>query len=141
MRRITTRTARLLVMALVVGGTVNAQSPLQQRISVTYQGATAPSVFHARAEVLGFRLQLDGRVTGAVVLDVRRVSVETVLRAVCESIGCRWRVEKDTLVVDPDAGAVKGVLIRTSRSRSGILPSSATCATVQYRIERTAPPP
>ena len=55
--------------------------------------------------MLGFRLQLDSRVTGAVTLDVRRVSVETVLRAVCESIGCRGRIEKDTLFVDPDAGA------------------------------------
>ncbi len=99
------RTAWLLVMALFAGGTVHAQSPLRQRISVTYQGATAPSVFHALAEVLGVRLQLDVRVTGAVTLDVRRVSVETVLRAVCESIGCRWRLETDTLFVDPDTSA------------------------------------
>lgn len=106
MRRIMMRASCLLVIPLLCGGIVQAQSPLQQRISVTYQGASADSVFQALAEVLSFRLQLDGKVSGTVTLDVRNVSVETVLRAVCESIGCRWRIDKGTLIVDRDASAV-----------------------------------
>ena len=95
-----------LVIALLCGGIVQAQGPLQQRMSVTYQGAAASSVFQAVANVLGVRLQLDAAVSGTVTLDVRNVSIETVLRAVCESIGCRWRIDKGTLVVDRDPAAV-----------------------------------
>jgi TonB family protein len=105
MNRISTRMATLLLTVILCGGTLQAQQPLQQRISVTYQGATSLSVFQAIADVLHVRLQLDGKVDGAVTLDVRNVSVETVLRAVCESIGCRWRVESGALVVERDANA------------------------------------
>ena len=105
MNRISTRVASLLLTVILCGGTLQAQQPLQQRISVTYQGATALSVFQAIADVLHARLQLDGKVNGAVTLDVRNVSVETVLRAVCESIGCRWRVESGALVVERDENA------------------------------------
>jgi TonB family protein len=100
------RAARLLVIALLCGDIVQAQGPLQQRLSVTYQGAAASSVLQAVANVLGVRLELDAAVTGTVTLDVRNVSIETVLRAVCESIGCRWRIDKGTLVVDRDPAAV-----------------------------------
>ena len=105
MSRIQIRVAILLLSVLLCGGALAAQQPLQQRISVTYQGAAPSSVFQALADVLRVRLQLDGKVNGTVTLDVRNVSVETVLRAVCESIGCRWRVESGTLVVDRDASA------------------------------------
>jgi TonB family protein len=52
-------------------------------------------------------LRLDPNVTGTVTLDVRNVTAGTVLRVICESIGCRWRVEAGTLHVerDPTAGA------------------------------------
>lgn len=105
MNRIPTRMAILLLTVIVCGGPLLAQQPLQQRISVTYQGATAVSVFEAIAGVLRVRLQLDGKVNGAVTLDVRNVSVETILRAVCESIGCRWRLESGALVVERDENA------------------------------------
>lgn len=106
MNRIVMRAVVLLAIAVPCTGRLQAQSPLQQRISVTYQGATPASVFQAIADVLGHRLQLDGKVSGSVTLDVRNVSAETALRAVCESIGCRWRVENGVLVVDRDPNAV-----------------------------------
>ena len=106
MTRIMMRAARLLVIALLCGGIVQAQAPLQQRMSVTYQGAAASSVLQVVANVLGVRLELDAAISGTVTLDVRNVSIETVLRAVCESIGCRWRMDKGTLVVDRDPAAV-----------------------------------
>jgi TonB family protein len=96
----------LIVVALLWTGSLQAQNPLQRRISVTYQGATPASVFQAIADVLGHRLQLDGKVSGSVTLDVRNVSVETALRAVCESIGCRWRIDNGALVVARDATAI-----------------------------------
>ena len=106
MTRIVMRAISLLVAALLLTGGVQAQSPLQRRISVTYQGEAPASVFKAFADVLGYRLRLDGTVGGTVTLDVRNVSVETALRAVCESIGCRWRIDSGMLVVDRDADAV-----------------------------------
>jgi TonB family protein len=110
MRSITTRASSLIIVALFScwGSTALAQNPLQSRMSLTYQGTPAGPVLQALADVLGFRLQLDDKVTGAVTLDVRNVTAETVLRAICESIGCRWRVEKGTLYVDHDAAAAGG---------------------------------
>jgi len=110
MRPIMTRASSLVVVTLLScwGSAALAQSPLQLRMSLTYRGTPAGQVFHALADVLGYRLQLDSKVTGAVTLDVRNVTTETVLRAICESIGCRWRVDAGTLVVDHDAAAAAG---------------------------------
>jgi TonB family protein len=108
MKPVMTRTSFLLVFTLLsCGSPAQAQSPLQSRVSLSYQGAPAGPVFQALAEDLGYRLRLDPKVAGAVTLDVRNVTAETVLRAICESIGCRWRVEASTLHVehDPTAGA------------------------------------
>ncbi len=109
MRPIMMRVGSLVVVTLVScwGSAALAQSPLQLRMSLTYQGAQASPVFQALADVLGYRLRLDSKVTGTVTLDVRNVTAETVLRAICESIGCRWRVDKATLYVEYDeAGAI-----------------------------------
>ena len=111
MRPIMMRAASLLIVALFScwGSAALAQSPLQLRMSLTYQGTPAGSVLQALADVLGYRLQIDSKVTGTVTLDVRNVTAETVLRVICESIGCRWRVDTGTLFIDYDAGAAAGV--------------------------------
>jgi TonB family protein len=103
------RTSWLLVFVLLYcGGSAQAQESLKRRMSVSYQGAAIASVFTALANVLGCRLQLDQRLSGTVTLEVRNVTAETVLRAVCESAGCRWRLDRDRLVVEIDpAGKVK----------------------------------
>lgn len=95
----------LVLILLCCRGTAQAQDQLKLRMSLSYQGAAASQVFEALASVLGYHLQLDKRVTGAVTLDVRNVTAETVLRAVCESVGCRWRIDRDQLVVDHDSDA------------------------------------
>ena len=106
MTTLSKRTSYLLVLILLCCcGTARAQDQLKLRMSLSYQGAAAPQVFEALSSVLGYRLQLDKRVSGAVTLDVRNVTAETVLRAVCESVGCRWRIDKDQLVVDHDPEA------------------------------------
>lgn len=93
----------LVVAALLCcGGIAQAQEQLKLRMSLSYQSAAVAAVFEALSTVLGFRLQLDKRVSGTVTLDVRNVTAETVLRAVCESVGCRWRIDKGQLVVDYD---------------------------------------
>jgi TonB family protein len=95
-----------LVISLEWGpAAAQAQQPLALRMSLTYQGAAVASVFEALASVLGCRLQMDPRVAGSVTLEVRNVTAETVIRAVCESVGCRWRLDKGVLVVDFDAAA------------------------------------
>ncbi len=106
MTSLSTRTKWLIVFVLICcSGTAQAQDELKLRMSLSYQGATAASVFEALSSVLGYRLRLDSRVTGSVTLDVRNITAETVLRAVCESVGCRWRIDKRELVIDYDADA------------------------------------
>jgi TonB family protein len=96
---------RTIVALLCCGASGQAQDPLKLRMSVSYQGAAVAQVFEALASVLGYRLQMDQRVTGSVTLEVRNVTAETALRAVCESVGCRWRIERAVLMVDSDPEA------------------------------------
>jgi TonB family protein len=108
MTHYSTRTGWLLAFALLccaVGATAQTADPLKGRMSVSYQGAPIGSVFKALANVLACNLQLDPKVSGTVTLEVRNVTTETVLRAVCESAGCRWRLDRGQLVVEVDPGA------------------------------------
>jgi TonB family protein len=95
----------LLVLCSCATASAQAQGPLKARMSVSYQGVAIASVFKALASALGCGLQLDPRVSGTVTLEVRHVSAETVLRAVCEGAGCRWRLDRGQLVVDLDPAA------------------------------------
>ena len=85
--------------------TAHAQEALKGRLSVSYHGDPVGTVLQALATVIGARLQLDPKVTGGVTLELRNVSAETVLRAVCEGMGCRWRLDQGSLVVEPDPTA------------------------------------
>ena len=55
--------------------------------------------------VIHARLQLDPKLTGSVTMELRNVTAETALRAVCESVGCRWRLDQGRLIVEPDRAA------------------------------------
>lgn len=95
----------LAVLLIGWSGPVVAQEVLKARLSLSYQSAPVATVLHALANVIGARLQLDPRVVGSVTLELRGVSAETVLRAVCEGTGCRWRLEQARLIVEPDPAA------------------------------------
>ena len=95
----------LVCVLLACCATARAQEPLKERMSVSYQGVAVASVFKALANVLSCELQLDPRLAGTVTLEVRNVTAETVLRAVCESVGCRWRLGGGQLVVEVDPAA------------------------------------
>lgn len=92
---------------LLVGwsATANGQDAMKTRLSVSYQGVPVATVLQALAAVIGARLQIDPRLAGSVTLEVRNVTAETALRAVCESVGCRWRLDQGRLIVDPDPAA------------------------------------
>ena len=61
-----------LSVVLVFGlhGPAQAQNSLQSRMSLSYQGTPVEPVLKALAEVLGYRLQLDSKVTGTVTVSV-----------------------------------------------------------------------
>jgi TonB family protein len=99
-----TAVASCVLTLLFLGccATAQGQEALKRRLSVSYQGAPVTSVLQALATVIGARLQLDPRLSASVTVELRNVSAETILRAVCESVGCRWRLDQGRLIVEPD---------------------------------------
>jgi hypothetical protein len=93
-------------------------SVLEERIDLDLVDAAAADILTMFAQMLGAELELDPAVTGTVTITLHNVTARTALTAVCEGLGCRWRVEtgeETRLVVeveDPE------VALRKSREAS-----------------------
>ena len=59
-----------------------------------------PQVLRKLAQSLGCGLSLDPQVRAPVTLRVSNVTAETALNAVCDSVGCRWRIDGAQLRVE-----------------------------------------
>jgi TonB family protein len=111
MKSMTTCTGVLLLAALLAGSPARAQeshpSPLESRVSLAYENVQPKPVFEAMAQALGCQLKFDDRITRLVTVEVQRVRAETAIKAICESIGCTWRLSAGVLIVDsaPGVGA------------------------------------
>lgn len=95
-----TRFTPALVWLALLAAPVAAQpdegtARLDERIDLALRDAAATEVVTAFGQILGVELDIDSALTGSVTLEVHRVRAETALNAVCESIGCRWRLEGD----------------------------------------------
>jgi hypothetical protein len=109
----------LLVVATAVPAfAATSVSALQERIDLDLKDASAADTLKMLARVIEAQLELDPAVTGEVTITLYNVSARTALTAVCEGLGCRWRVEtgeETRLVVeveDPE------VALRKSREAS-----------------------
>ena len=100
------------------------QPPLERRLSIDVNGVAPRQVLESIARAADCTLALDPNVTRRVTMRVSRITVRTALDAVCESIGCAWKVEKGSLRVDAQAG--RGVDERLDR--------------LKQRVERRLPP-
>jgi hypothetical protein len=66
---------------------------------LVFREVPVTQVFPAFAKSLGYELSLDPALRALVTIEVRNVTAATALNAICESIGCRWRLEGTRLVV------------------------------------------
>jgi hypothetical protein len=97
----------------------NMQGFLDTRVSIAFNSVSPGTVFRTVATgMAGTEARVDPQLQRPFSITLEDVTVRTVLDASCDSIGCRWHVDGNTLVVEalpPDP----------SRRRTWIRPSGA----------------
>jgi hypothetical protein len=100
-----TRTGMLLlVLALApLAAARSAEIHLEQRIDLNVTDADAGKLFQTLGQLTGARIDLEPQFQAARSISIRldNVTVATALNAVCESIGCRWRLKDGAIVIGP----------------------------------------
>ncbi len=86
--------------SLLTPGTRCQPPALTRRVFVDVNADFPPQVFRKLAQSLGCGLSLDPEVRAPVTLRVFNVTAETALNAVCDSVGCRWRIDGAQLRVE-----------------------------------------
>lgn len=101
-----TRIPTLVVAALLVTGLAGADpDALDKRVSLDLQDATVEEAFRSLAHVAGVQISLEGVSGEKVSLELENVRVKTILSALCDSLGCRWELAGDKLLIVPVPGA------------------------------------
>jgi hypothetical protein len=91
-----------MVTTFTAAGPLPSGPPdLGRRVFLDVNAAAPALVFNRLARTVPCSLRLDPRVQRPVTLRVANVTARTALSAICESIGCRWELRHDTLIVDP----------------------------------------
>jgi hypothetical protein len=107
-----------LILTLSLCPAAGAQPNLDARMTMSYDRGRPDTVFDFLARYLKLEPKVDPALQGALTLTLEDVKVRTLLDAMCDSLGCRWRIEGTALVIDalpPD----------TSRGRTWIEPRAA----------------
>jgi hypothetical protein len=115
------RMALALILAAAFGlgpaSTASAQGFLNGRVSVSFN-SVSPAKFFRMLDMMGFEPRVDPQLQKPFSITLEDVTVRMLLDATCDSIGCRWHVDGNTLVVEalpPDP----------SRGKTWIRPSGA----------------
>ena len=86
---------------LFVSASAWSQTDLGKRVSIDVNSVAPQEVFGSLARSLGCEASVDPAVQQPVTLRVVDVSARTALSAICESIGCRYRLDGNKLVIEP----------------------------------------
>jgi type II secretory pathway component GspD/PulD (secretin) len=78
-----------------------AQTDLGKRVSMEVNTVTPQEAFGSLARSLDCEVSVDPAVRQPVTLRVFNVTARTALSAICESIGCRYRLDGKKLVIEP----------------------------------------
>ena len=105
----------LSLLVVTLSAPALAQDAAAKKVTLDLNGVAPAAAFKAVAEAIGVSVTVDAAVTDPVDITVRNVSAKTALNAVCESIGCRWTLTGNTLVVKPEAAVKVGVVMRGER--------------------------
>jgi len=82
-----------LTVMLLQSSTARAESLLDNRVSVSLEGAAPADTFRSIAQMANLNVVVDPDLREPVTILVRNVRLETVLDAICESIGCEWQLK------------------------------------------------
>jgi hypothetical protein len=89
----------LIVMAAAASAW--AQDSLSRRVTLDLKAVEPSSAFGTIASSAGLNVKVDPAVTAPVDILLRNVKASTALDAICDSIGCQWRVASGTLSISP----------------------------------------
>lgn len=78
----------------------NDDLALDQRISASFEKAAAPDILSFLARTKGYEPVLDPTLQDKISFRLEHVTVRTALNALCDSLGCRWRVDGRKLVFE-----------------------------------------
>ncbi|HVT14953.1 MAG TPA: hypothetical protein VHQ90_02080 [Thermoanaerobaculia bacterium] len=98
-----------VLLALALPGVAQASVNLDERIDINLSQAELAAFFNAFAELTGAQIVLAPGLDATQKISIRldHVSARTVLGAACESIGCRWHVRDEMLVIEPLAAGAR----------------------------------
>lgn len=86
------------------------ETRLDARVDLELQDAEVAQVLASFGRILGHDAVIDPEIRGKVSVELHNVRAATALTAVCESVGCLWRIEDGRLHVvrDPEASRDRG---------------------------------
>jgi TonB family protein len=85
---------------VVATGRTGPLPPLERRVSVDVNKVAPRHALGMVARAMGVDLVIDPNVKEPVTMRIARIMTRTALDAICQSIGCSWRLEGRTLHVD-----------------------------------------
>ena len=77
------------------------QANLQGKVMVSWDQANPSDAFGQLARGLKCELILDKSVSRGVTMFGRNTTYQTTLDAICEDIGCRWRMDASKIIIEP----------------------------------------
>jgi len=84
------------------------EAGLEERLDIVLKEADVEEVLASFGAILGQETEIDPEVQGEISIQLHNVRAATALTAVCESVGCLWRLEDGRLKVDRDPKAPPG---------------------------------
>ena len=99
--------ALVSLLAVTVAPPALAQNATAKKVTLDLNGVVPAAAFKAVADAIGVTVNVDASVTDPVDIQVKNVSARTALTAMCESIGCQWRLEGGNLAIMPAKVDVK----------------------------------
>jgi outer membrane lipoprotein SlyB len=120
-----------LITIFTVAGFVaaaSAQSKLDRRTTIDVTSAAPRDVYGSLAQTLECKLALPTDLDKPVTMHLENVTVRTALTAISESLGCRWALEGEMLLVRPETldARVGGVLGGVPGGVAGGVPGGVT---------------
>lgn len=92
----------LVLLASAAAGPLHAQPELDERISLELKEADIQPVLESFGSILEREVEVDPAIDGTISIELHNVRVETALDAVCESVGCLWKMDARRLRMTPD---------------------------------------
>lgn len=93
-----------------------APSGLDERIDMQLEEADVQQVLASFGAIVSMEADVDPAIEGEVTIELHNVRAATALTAVCESVGCRWRIEDGRLTIEKDPEAPPAPRAATGRA-------------------------